>query len=85
MNKQKLLAQLRINRKNVKYDDFVVLVKSFGFRRTRGKGSHEILKRECIPEILNIQNSNGKAKSYQIEQFLSLVEKYNLRLEDNNL
>jgi hypothetical protein len=36
-----------------------------------------------IPEIVNIQNDNGKAKSYQVKQFLSLIEKYNLKLEDN--
>ena len=35
-----------------------------------------------IPEILNIQNSNGEAKPYQIKQFLDFVEKFNLQMED---
>jgi len=83
MNKRALLAQLLTNRKNVKYNDFVTLIESFGFIRTRGKGSHEIFKQEGIAETVNIQNSNGEAKPYQIEQFLSLVEKYNLKLGDN--
>ena len=83
MNKRALLAQLMTNRKNVKYNDFVTLIESFGFIRTRGKGSYEIFKQEGIAEIVNIQNRDGEAKPYQIEQFLSLVEKYNLKLEDN--
>jgi len=83
MNKRALLAQLMTNRKNVKYNDFVTLIESFGFICTRGKGSHEVFKQEGIAETVNIQNRNGEAKPYQIEQFLSLVEKYNLKLGDN--
>ena len=83
MNKRALLARLVTNRKNVKYTDFVALIESFGFVRTRGKGSHEIFKRKGIAEIVNIQNHNGNAKPYQIEQFLSLIEKYNLKMGEN--
>ena len=35
-----------------------------------------------INEIINIQNYKGEAKPYQIKQFLSLVEKYNLKMGD---
>ena len=35
-----------------------------------------------LPELVNLQELGGKAKPYQIQQFLKLVEKYNLRLED---
>ena len=83
MNKRALLTHLMTSRNNVKYTDFVALIESFGFVHTRGKGSHEIFKRKGIAEIVNIQNHNGKAKPYQIEQFLSLVEKYNLPLGEN--
>ena len=38
-------------------------------------------KNETVTEIINIQNVNGEAKPYQIRQFFSLVEKYNLRME----
>jgi len=69
---------------NVRYNDFETLIKAYGFRRTRGNGSHEIYRRKDIMEIVNIQNDNGKAKSYQVKQFLSLIEKYNLKLEDDS-
>ena len=59
-----------------------MLVEAFRFRRMRGEGSHNVYEREDVPEMVNIQNENGKAKPYQIKQFLSLVEKYNLKLED---
>jgi hypothetical protein len=32
--------------------------------------------------VLNIQAHRGEAKPYQIRQFLDLVERYNLQLED---
>ena len=82
MTKNKLLAKIQRNNKNVDYGDFVTLIEAFNFRRTRGDGSHEIYRCKGVSEIVNIQNKNGKAKSYQIKQFLTLVEKYNLSLED---
>ena len=82
MNKHKLLAHLQNSSKNVRYSDFVRLVEAFGFKRIRTGGSHNIYEREDVPEMVNIQNDKGKAKPYQVKQFLSLVEKYNLKLED---
>jgi hypothetical protein len=35
-----------------------------------------------IPEMLNLQEVHGEAKPYQIRQFLRIVERHNLRLED---
>ena len=70
------------NQKNVKYSDFVVILEAFGFFRKRGEGGHSIYKNETVKEIINIQNVNGEAKPYQIRQFFSLVEKYNLRMEE---
>lgn len=35
-----------------------------------------------IPELLNLQNVKGKAKPYQIKQFIELVERHNLRMEE---
>jgi len=35
-------------------------------------------------DVVNIKNDNGQAKPYQVNQFLSLIEKYNLKLEDEN-
>lgn len=83
MNKKKLLAKIKNNSKNVRYGDFVTLIEAFDFERVRGKGSHEIFKRTGIADTINIQNHNGYAKSYQVKQFLSTVEQYNLKLEDD--
>jgi hypothetical protein len=45
-------------------------------------GSHQILSHPHIGELINIQAVDGQAKPYQIRQFLRLVERYDLRLED---
>jgi len=60
----------------------VNLVEGFGFKSSRIAGSHHIFYHPDIPEMVNIQDENGEAKSYQIRQFLKLVERYNLALED---
>ena len=82
MNKKKLLARIVNNQKNVQFNDFTTLVEAFGFFRTRGEGSHSIYRKANISEFINLQNENGKAKPYQIKQFLALVEKYKLSMED---
>ncbi|WP_372238739.1 hypothetical protein [Methanospirillum purgamenti] len=43
-----------------------------------GKRSHRVFTKEGIPEIMTIQNCEGKAKPYQIRQFCKLVEQYHL-------
>ena len=35
-----------------------------------------------VRQIVNLQEENGKAKPYQIRQFLELVEQYDLKLGD---
>ena len=82
MNKRKLLQKLENSQKNIRYGDFVALIEAFGFRRTRGEGSHEIYRREGVADLVSIQSNKGKAKAYQVRQFLSLIEIYNLRLEE---
>jgi predicted RNA binding protein YcfA (HicA-like mRNA interferase family) len=56
------------------------LIEAFGFRLARTSGSHHIFAHPDIPELVNIQNHRGKAKPYQVRQFLELVEQYNLQL-----
>ena len=81
MNKKKMFARIVNSQKNVSFSDFVTVVEAFGFTCTRGEGSHNIFKNPNIAEFINLQNRKGKAIPYQIKQFLSLVEKYNLSLE----
>lgn len=80
---KKLLRKLLSGSKNIKFSEMVSCVKGFGFRLDRIRGSHHIFVHPGIPELLNIQNAKGKAKLYQIKQFLQLIEKYNLQLEDD--
>ena len=82
MNNRKLLAKIQNSSKNIRYGDFVTLIEAFSFRRIRGEGSHNIYERIDVPEMVNIQNEEGKAKPYQVKQFMSLVVRYNLKLED---
>ena len=57
-------------------------MEAFGFRLARVSGSHHIYIHPSVPELVNLQNVNGKAKPYQVKQFLQIVEQYDLRLED---
>ena len=82
MNKKKLLKQIYNNNKNVKFSDLTALANAFKFYQTRSDGSHFIYKNSEINEWLNLQNKNGEAKPYQVRQFLSMIEKYNLELEE---
>ncbi len=67
---------------NVAFRDMVALAEGFGFRVVRISGSHHILVHPSVPEMLNLQEVKGEAKPYQIRQFLRLVERYSLSLEE---
>ena len=62
----------------------VRLVEGFGFSEARVAGSHHVFTHPQIPELVNLQEVHGEAKSYQIRQFLRLVERHNLTLEGDS-
>ena len=82
MNKHKLLEKILAGSKNVQFGDMTSLVEAFGFRLSRINGSHFIFVHPEIPELVNLQQHKGKAKPYQVRQFLQLVEQYDLELGD---
>jgi len=83
VNTRKLLRRLASGSvQNVKFAHFRRLVEALGFQLERVAGSHHIFSHPEIPEVANIQEVGGEAKPYQIRQFLRLVERYNLKLED---
>jgi len=82
MKRRKLLQKALSSPKNVRFNQMVMLVEAFGFRLSRVKGSHHIFVHPKVQELVNLQNVGGKAKPYQIRQFLRLVERYNLTMED---
>jgi len=78
----KLLETALNNPQNLRFGEAIKLAEAFGFRLARVRGSHHILKRPGIPELLNFQNVGGKAKPYQIRQLIEIVESYDLKLTD---
>ena len=82
MNRRKLLKKIISGSKNIRFTAMVNLVRDFGFELSRTEGSHHIFFRPDVPELVNLQNVKGQAKPYQMGQFLKLVEKHNLKLED---
>lgn len=82
--KQKLYQRLINNPKNVNFNDLLTIVEAFGFALDRIKGSHRVYKHPDVSsEFLVLQpDKNRQAKPYQIKQFLSLIEEYNLHMGD---
>ena len=68
--------------KNIDFEDLKNLLIRLGFEE-RIKGSHHILTKEGIEEILNIQPKSGKAKPYQVKQIRSIAVKYQLNLDED--
>ena len=82
--KRTVLKKALSGSRNIRFDDMIVLVEAFGFRLSRVKGSHYIFVHPQVQELVNLQNVEGKAKPYQIRQFLRLVERYNLTMGDES-
>jgi predicted RNA binding protein YcfA (HicA-like mRNA interferase family) len=82
MNRHKLLRKILTSPNNIQFTEMVNLLAGFGFVLSRTSGSHHIFECPGVPELVNIQNVKGQAKPYQIRQFLKLVEKHNLQLEE---
>jgi predicted RNA binding protein YcfA (HicA-like mRNA interferase family) len=78
MRKEKLLDKAINSPSNIRFAEMVSLVEAFGFHLSRVSGSHHIFVHPAVPELINIQDTNGKVKPYQVRQFLRLVERYNL-------
>jgi HicA toxin of bacterial toxin-antitoxin, len=67
---------------NISFTDMRWLVEAFGFELRRTSGSHHIFVHPDVPELVNLQDVRGQAKPYQARQFLRLVERYALAMED---
>ncbi|MFP4469803.1 MAG: type II toxin-antitoxin system HicA family toxin [Bacteroidales bacterium] len=82
MNKKKFLQRIVLNQNNIKFNDVVVLVESFGFSLDRVNGSHHIFKHKNIPVLINIQRVKDEVKPYQVRQLLKIIENHNLKITD---
>lgn len=80
--RQKTLAKALAGSKNIAFSDFVLMVEGFGFGLSRVSGSHHIFVHPKVKELVNLQEVGAQIKPYQVWQFMNLVERYNLTLED---
>lgn len=83
MNARKILAKALASPANLRFADACRLAEAFGFRLIRVSGSHHIFGKAGMNEQVNLQEVQGEAKPYQVRQFLKLVERYNLSIEDD--
>ena len=81
---QRILQRILAGSKNIRFSDMINLVEGFGFRPSRTEGSHHIFVHPDIPELVNLQEVKGQAKPYQMHQFLKLIERYSLKLKEDN-
>lgn len=80
---KKTLKRILSGSKDIRFDEMKSLVEAFGFGLDRVSGSHHIFVHPDVEKLVNLQEVKGKAKLYQIRQFLKLVEEYNLKLEED--
>jgi len=78
MDREEVYRELKGRVTNIRFEELCQAAESFGFKFKGGKGSHRIFVREGVKELLNFQDVRGKAKPYQVRQFIKLIEKYNL-------
>jgi hypothetical protein len=77
-----ILLQMKRNPKNVRFRDLCKICDHYFGEACRQSGSHRIYKTPWRGDPrINIQNSKGKAKAYQVKQVLLAIEK----LEDNHV
>ena len=62
---------------NIDFSELRTLLGRLGFAE-RIKGSHHIYTRGDVPEILNLQPKEGKAKPYQVKQVRNVIQKRGL-------
>lgn len=80
--KRTLLDRVRNNPRDVRFSDLVSLIEAHGFVADRSEGSHRVYKHPRVRELLNIQRrKDGKAKPYQVREFLRRVDEYALVME----
>jgi hypothetical protein len=80
VKRNKLFKKILSGSRNIRFDEFVGLMLAFGFRLDRISGSHQIYIHPVVLRPFPVKDDSGKAKPYQVKQFLKLVEQYNLKL-----
>jgi predicted RNA binding protein YcfA (HicA-like mRNA interferase family) len=58
--RRRLLQKLLSGSKNIRFAEAVAVAEAFGFRLSRISGSHHIYVHADVPELVNLQNVNGR-------------------------
>lgn len=66
---------------NIGFDELCQLLRRLKFDE-RIKGSHHIFSKDGVEELINLQSSQGKAKSYQVHQVRRILIELGLRGEN---
>ena len=73
---EKLLEKAQNNPGGLLFGDFETLLERCGWKFKRQTGSHRFWKAPS-GQVVSIQSANGKAKEYQVKQFLLIKENGN--------
>ncbi|MDQ3695280.1 MAG: type II toxin-antitoxin system HicA family toxin [Chloroflexota bacterium] len=83
--RRKLLLKALNNPRGLRFGEFTRLIEGFGFTLDRQRGSHRLYVREDVREFVNVQPStDGKAKPAQVREFLELVQRHALQIEEED-
>ena len=75
----KLYAHVLANpRAELSFRDFEALILAAGFELQRQRGSHRAYRHAQSQRPLIVQPRGAKAKTYQVEQFLDMLEEYRI-------
>ena len=78
----KLYERLLANpRQTIAFRDFEKLLAAFGFELARTTGSHRQYVHAKLNRPFPVQPSGKDAKTYQLREFLELVEEHGLYIE----
>lgn len=85
VKKRKLYEKVLAGSKNIRFDEFTLLLEAFGFVFQRIRGSHHVYEHPRMEKPFVIQRKgNGQAKPYQVRQFLQYIEQYQLKMDDTS-
>jgi predicted RNA binding protein YcfA (HicA-like mRNA interferase family) len=85
MRKTEIYNQLKNHPKKIRFEYLCRAAEAFGFVFRGGRGSHRVYTRDGVREIVNFQEVDGMAKSYQVKQLCKIIEDYSLLEEDDGV
>ena len=78
-NLDKLIQKAVTSPQNLRFDELCRLCRHFGMKKRESKSGHRIYKRQNPPIFtISIQDDDGKAKEYQVNQLLNKIREHDL-------